>query len=74
MLKKQWYILSKANAEFVCVMEDVLEVYCGKYDEKNPLICMDEASKQLVEEVRMSATPGKFLVKYMIIKSFILPT
>lgn len=34
-------------------MEDILEVYAGKYDENNPLICMDEASKQLVAEVRM---------------------
>lgn len=33
-------------------MEDLLEVYCGEYDDQNPLICMDEASKQLVAEVR----------------------
>jgi len=29
-LKKQWCIPPEANAEFVCAMEDVLEVYCGE--------------------------------------------
>ena len=33
-------------------MEDILEVYCREYDEQNPLICMDEASKQLIKESR----------------------
>lgn len=33
-------------------MEDVLEVYSRPYDSKYPIVCMDEASKQLVKEVR----------------------
>ena len=33
-------------------MEDVLEVYARPYDPRFPVICMDEASKQLVGEVR----------------------
>jgi hypothetical protein len=32
-------------------MEDVLEVYHRPYDEKRPLVCIDEASKQLIGEV-----------------------
>lgn len=42
-------------------MEDTLEVYRGEYDEKHPLICMDEASKQQVVEVRtpIPAQPGE---------------
>jgi hypothetical protein len=32
-------------------MEDVLEVYSRPYDEKRPLVCVDEASKQLVADV-----------------------
>ena len=42
-------------------MEDVLEVYHRPYDEKRPLVCLDEASKQLVgETVRpIPATPGQ---------------
>jgi len=33
-------------------MEDVLDVYARPYDARFPVICMDEASKQLVGEVR----------------------
>jgi hypothetical protein len=32
-------------------MEDVLDVYHRPYDERRPLVCIDEASKQLVGEV-----------------------
>ena len=32
-------------------MEDVLEVYHRPYDSVNPVVCMDEASKQLIGEV-----------------------
>jgi hypothetical protein len=41
-------------------MEDVIEVYHRPYDEKRPLICIDESSKQLVSEVRapLPARPG----------------
>jgi hypothetical protein len=31
-------------------MEDVLEVYHRPYDERRPLVCLDEASKQLIGE------------------------
>lgn len=30
-------------------MEEVLDVYTADYDERHPLICMDEASRQLLE-------------------------
>jgi transposase len=33
-------------------MEDVLEVYTRPYDERFPQVCLDEKSKQLVDEVR----------------------
>ena len=33
-------------------MEDVLEVYTRPYDERRPLVCLDETSKQLVAETR----------------------
>ena len=32
-------------------MEDVLETYHLPYDERFPLVCMDESCKQLVGEV-----------------------
>lgn len=42
-------------------MEDVLEVYHRPYDRKMPLVCLDEASKQLVAETRESIAmkPGQ---------------
>jgi hypothetical protein len=42
-------------------MEDVLEVYQRPYDVNRPLICLDEASKQLVAETRkvLGVKPGK---------------
>jgi hypothetical protein len=38
------------SAEFVWRMESVLEVYQTAYDPKIPVICIDEATKQLVKE------------------------
>ena len=48
------------GAEFVCAMEDVLDIYTRPYDPKCPTICLDEASKQLVGEVQapLPAIPG----------------
>src|SRR3954447_14558867 len=42
-------------------MEDVLEVYHRPYDEKRPLVCLDEASRQLIGEVAqpLPAGPGQ---------------
>ena len=42
-------------------MEDVLEVYHRPYDERRPLVCLDEASKQLIGEVirPAPAEPGR---------------
>jgi hypothetical protein len=42
-------------------MEDVLEVYHRPYDPLRPMVCLDEASKQLVAQTRPSipARPGR---------------
>lgn len=42
------------NAEFVCKMEDILDVYKRTYDESRPVVCMDEISKQLTKETQLS--------------------
>ena len=34
-------------------MEDILDVYTRKYNEKRPLVCLDEVPKQLIGEVRV---------------------
>ena len=51
----------KANAEFVACMEDVLDVYRLPRDPEVPVVCMDEISKQLVDEISkpIPASPGQ---------------
>ena len=38
--------------EFVCAIEDVLEVYHRPYGDNEVLVCLDETSKQQVSETR----------------------
>jgi hypothetical protein len=52
-----WCIPPKQDAEFVCAMENVLETYKRRYNPRNPVVCMDETSKQLVAETR-TPQPG----------------
>ena len=47
-----WCIPPQQDARFVANMEDVLEVYARPYDAKHPVVCLDEAAKQLLGETR----------------------
>jgi hypothetical protein len=60
-LKEEYCIPPKTSAEFVCHMEDVLEVYTQPYDPNRPQVCMDETSKQLLSDVRepLPMQPGQ---------------
>jgi DDE superfamily endonuclease len=60
-LKDYWVIPPEHDAEFVCAMEDVLEVYHRDFDPTRPVVCLDESSKQLVSETRqpVPAAPGR---------------
>lgn len=60
-LKQQWVIPPRANAGFVANMEDVLDVYAKPYDSKRPVICVDEAGKQLIGDLRepLPVRPGR---------------
>lgn len=42
-------------------MEDVLEVYARPYDDKRPVVCVDEGGKQLIGDARppLPMRPGK---------------
>ena len=42
-------------------MEKILDVYCESYDEEHPLICMDEAAKQITGDVEpaLPMSPGQ---------------
>ena len=46
-----WCIPPKQNADFVAHMEDVLEVYSRPFNEKIPVVCMDEKPYQLLDEL-----------------------
>jgi DDE superfamily endonuclease len=56
-----WCIPPKSSAEFVCCMEDILEVYHRPSDPRRPVVCMDETSEQLIGEVRepLPLGPGR---------------
>ena len=51
----------EASGAFVARMEDVLEVYHRPYDPGRPMVCLDEASKQLIGEIvtPIPARPGQ---------------
>jgi hypothetical protein len=54
-------IPATANAAFVAAMEDVLSVYARPVDPARPLVCFDEAGKDLKRHVRppQPAAPGR---------------
>jgi len=55
------WCIPAVDAEFVARMEDILDLYVEPPDPKRPVVNFDEASKQLVGEVRhpIPAKPGK---------------
>jgi len=59
--EEEWCIPPEQNGEFVCRMEDILDIYTQPEDLKYPKVCIDELSKQLVGETRVPVPlePGK---------------
>ena len=51
-LVEEWCIPKEQSADFAACMEDVLEVYSRPYDERYPVVCMDEKPLQLLAESR----------------------
>lgn len=49
--QKSWCV-PELNEEFIRSMEDVLEIYERKYNEKMPIICVDEKPIQLLDDIR----------------------
>jgi len=58
---KTWCVPPKASAEYVWHMEDVIQTYLLPYDPLVPVVCFDEACKQLFGEVKpvQAARPGR---------------
>jgi hypothetical protein len=48
-----WVIPPEADGQFVADMEETLETYAKPYDERYPVLCMDEQPIQLLKETRM---------------------
>lgn len=51
---REWVIPPELCSAFVADMERVIYVYCKAYDPLNPVICIDEMPKQLIQEKRNS--------------------
>lgn len=49
-------MIPQADAAFVCQMEQVLDVYARPYDPRWPVVCLDEARKQLISQARQPFT------------------
>lgn len=63
--EKMWCI-GKLNAEYIRKMEDVLDVYERPFDEKWPVICLDEKPVALIADTRERIKPcesGEILKK-----------
>lgn len=57
---ERFCIPEKDRARFVARMEEVLDVYQATHDKKHPLICMDEAAKEVQSDgvAPLPMTPG----------------
>ena len=55
------WCIPAADAEFVALMEMILDLYERPYNPARPMVCFDETSKQLIEETRvpLPAKPGQ---------------
>src|SRR5438046_1207226 len=49
--KECWCVPERDHARFVAQMEDVLDLYTQAHPDDEPLICMDEASRQLLRDL-----------------------
>jgi hypothetical protein len=54
---KTWCVPPKADGEYVWRMEDAIRTYMLPYDAMRPVVCFDEASRQLFGEVRQPEKP-----------------
>ncbi len=55
---KEW-VIPTADADYVCAMETVLDVYERPFDPEHPVIAIDESPQQLISEARSSFTDSQ---------------
>src|SRR5690606_6155915 len=68
-LQKMWCI-GKINAEFIARMEQILQLYGLQPDEKQPLVCFDEKSYQVLGDTiapipMQPGKPARYSEKYL---------
>lgn len=51
------WCIGKLNEEYIRKMEDVLDVYARPYNEKKPVICVDEKPVALISDTRERISP-----------------
>jgi transposase len=56
--EKMWCI-GELDEEYIRKMEDVLDVYARPYNERRPVVCMDEKPVPLIEDTRDRILPEK---------------
>lgn len=58
---RTWCVPPQADGEYVWHMEDVIQTYLRPYDASHPVVCFDEASRQLFGEVQapQPTSPGR---------------
>lgn len=52
-------MIPRADADYVCAMEAVLDVYERPFDKSRPVVAIDESPQQMVSEVRGGFTDSK---------------
>lgn len=52
-------MIPQADADYVCAMEAVLDVYERRFDENHPVVAIDETPQQLVSEARTGFIDSK---------------
>lgn len=64
------WCIAKITKEYRSRMYKILDLYKLEYNSKRPVVCMDEKSKQLIEDKRnpLPMKPGSFEKKIMSIK------
>jgi hypothetical protein len=52
-------VIPIVDADYVCAMEAVLDVYERPFNKKHPVVVIDESPQQLVSQVRVGFTDSK---------------
>jgi len=58
------WCIPAVTPEFIKRMEDILDLYAKPYDPKEPVLCFDEKSKQLIKDTREAQTAKEGRLKH----------